>query len=410
MSLPVVTTSMPTIPLGCAVGGELHVVGRAKAPIAHLHDAGLCIGGARACILGLAAVAPLGRSHFRQPLQRGLDALFAFTRRAQLGGLGSPAGLARVNFGQRLERSHQLARLTKVFLQTGLPTQRGRPGVGPHPHSVLRNTLQRDGARVRHRGHVFGEHLVHQLVVGAAKIVQRVVVHVNAAADPAVRVVRRRQPRDLTPAAHTVQRGVQPQREQDARVDRRTPGNRTTRLDGIKQRAQVLAFDVAPDEPGAVVFSQQRLQVRCAQLDLLPIRLEYARRALATLFGSRLRRRLNVRGTGLRQVLEQSRFLACRGACGILDSRVRIGKSRKDPPGVLGVARFLRLCQRTTLVVVRRVDDRRRRAQLRIGHALVEVANRHCVPRRVVCAVRTSTRSPSFARRPRVPDVSGSAP
>ena len=57
-----------------------------------------------------------------------------------------------------------------------------------------------------------------------------------AAADPAIGVVLPRQARDLAPAAHTVQRGVQPQGEQDAWVDGPAPRRCTSRLDGVERR------------------------------------------------------------------------------------------------------------------------------------------------------------------------------
>lgn len=68
-----------------AGGGKLLVEGRAKTAIAHLHDPGLRIGGARPGVLGLAAVALLGRRHFGQLLQCRLDALLPLLGSAQPG-------------------------------------------------------------------------------------------------------------------------------------------------------------------------------------------------------------------------------------------------------------------------------------------------------------------------------------
>ena len=66
-----------------------------------------------------------------------------------------------------------------------------------------------------------------------------------------------RQPRHLASAAHAFERGVQPQREQDMRVDRRAPGVAATRLDRIGQPAEVLPLGVAPHQTGAVLLAQQ---------------------------------------------------------------------------------------------------------------------------------------------------------
>lgn len=81
----------------------------------------------------------------------------------------------------------------------------------------------------------------------------RVVVHRHAPADPAIGIVLGAQPRDLATAAHTVKDGVQPQREQDARIDRCTPRVVAPRLDRVVQRAQVLPHHAAPHQTGAMV-------------------------------------------------------------------------------------------------------------------------------------------------------------
>ena len=126
-----------------ARGGELHVVGRPEAAVAHLHHARVGIGGARSG-LGLGAVALLGCGHFGQLLQRGSDALFALQGRAQLGRLRVALGLARVRLGLRLDRLHQLAGLAQVFVQAGLAAKRRRPCISANAHAVLRHALQAD--------------------------------------------------------------------------------------------------------------------------------------------------------------------------------------------------------------------------------------------------------------------------
>ena len=65
----------------------------------------------------------------------------------------------------------------------------------------------------------------------------------------------------FTLAADTVQPGVQPKREQHARVDRGALCVTAIRLDRLDQLAQVLARDVAPHQPGPVVLWQQRFEV-----------------------------------------------------------------------------------------------------------------------------------------------------
>jgi hypothetical protein len=71
---------------------------------------------------------------------------------------------------------------------------------------------------------------------------------------------------------HALQRGVQPQREQHARVDGRTACVVAASLDGLEQRAQVLAHDVAPHQASPVVGGQQGFEVISSQFDLQPVR------------------------------------------------------------------------------------------------------------------------------------------
>ena len=118
------------------------------------------------------------------------------------------------------------------------------------------------------RGHVVAEQLIHEFAVGNTKVVERVVVDRYATAYPAVGIVLTAQARDFAPAAHAVERGVQPQCEQNARVDCSTPRRSATRLDGIEQPAQILTHDIAPNEPRTMVLSKQRLKIRGAQFDL----------------------------------------------------------------------------------------------------------------------------------------------
>jgi len=200
-----------------------------------------------------------------------LDALFALFGRAQPGRLRLPLGKAGGRLGLCLDRLHQIARLAQVFVQAGLAAERGRTGVGANAHAVLRHPLQADRTDGDQCGHVVGEQFVHQRFVASTEVVDRVVVHRHAPADPPVRVVLQAQTREFAPTAHAVQCGVQPKGEQDVRVDRRTTGIGAARLDRPDQFAQVLAHDVAPHQPGPMVLGQQRFQVRGPQFNLQPV-------------------------------------------------------------------------------------------------------------------------------------------
>ena len=80
------------------------------------------------------------------------------------------------------------------------------------------------------------------------QVVDRVVVDRHAAADPPVGVVLLAQPSDFAPATHALQRGVQPQREQHARVNGRAARVAATGLDSLEQFAQILTHDVTPNK------------------------------------------------------------------------------------------------------------------------------------------------------------------
>lgn len=95
-------------------------------------------------------------------------------------------GPGRVTLGLSLERLHQLAGLLEVLLQAGLAAKGGRTGVGAHAHAVLRHARQADRACCGQGGHVVCEQVVHQGFVAGAKVVECVVVHRDAPANPAV--------------------------------------------------------------------------------------------------------------------------------------------------------------------------------------------------------------------------------
>jgi len=332
-----------------AGAGQLHLERRPEAAVAHLHRPRIGIGGACARIFGPVPVAPLGRLHLRQLLQCRTDALFALLGRPLARGLGLAAGCSRVGRGALLDVAHEFASFGKVLLQAGFAPERRRASIGAHPHAVLRHALQADRARTGQRRHVGRQHLVHQRLVARAKVVERVVVHRHPAADPAIRVVLAHQPGNLPPAAYAFQRRVQPQREQDARVDRRAPSVATPRLDRLKQPAQVLLLDVAPHQPCAVLLAQQRLQVRRPQFDLAAVGPQQARRALPLGRRLRLPRPLGLPLIYPRQVLEQTaaRFVLVLGFAHVQHQASRMpaaGGRRKTLAPSEGVNEFNTPC------------------------------------------------------------------
>jgi len=84
------------------------------------------------------------------------------------------------------------------------------------------------------------------------------------------------------------------------------PALLSARLDHLDEPAQVLPLDVAPHQPGQMVLAQQRLQVRCAQLDLAAVGLQQPRSTLALGSLARLLRRLRLFRLHCRQVLKET--------------------------------------------------------------------------------------------------------
>jgi len=189
MSLPALTTSTPTIPLRFAVGGELGVVGRTEAPVGHLHHAGIGIGGRGSGFFGLATAAHLGSFQFGQALQRFFHPLFnlalgTFTHR-----LRASACLPRIFVDLLFERLHPLARLLQTFVERAAAAEGCRSGAGAHPHAVLRDPFELDRSSAHQRRYAGAEQLVKCARVLGAKVAQAVVVDLQPAADPAVRIV-----------------------------------------------------------------------------------------------------------------------------------------------------------------------------------------------------------------------------
>ena len=166
-------------------------------------------------------------------------------------------------------------------------SKRRRPRAGPHPHPVLGNPAQIDQSLGHQLGHALSEQAVEHRPVRYAKVRQRVCAHGDAAADPPVRIVLAAKPLERSRAAHPLRRRVDPQREQDPRIDRRPPCVPFHRLDPLVEHRQVQPFDELPHRPGSVVLREQTLQIRRSKLELRPVRTQYPRLLLHDLTPAR---------------------------------------------------------------------------------------------------------------------------
>ncbi len=254
--------------LAGGVGGELGVVGRPKAAVGHLHDGGLGIGGGGPRRLARFSLFSLDLGHLGQALQRPLDALLTLPGGALAGSLLAAGDGAGVLLDLALEPLDLGTRLLQALLQRGAATERGGPGTGAHPRTVLGNALEGHHAFGQQQRNILAEQGIERLLVGTAEVRKSVVVDRHSAADPAVDIVLLDQPGDRPRAAHPVEGRVQPQGEQDFRGDGGAPAATFQRADVSVHAAQVGPLDPRPHQTRTVPVRQQGLQVAGTQLQL----------------------------------------------------------------------------------------------------------------------------------------------
>ena len=259
--------------------GQLYVERWPVAAVAHLHHPRVGIRGAGSCLLGLFTVAPRPPA-LRQLLQRGADALLALLRGTLARSLRPAAGRCRIGRGAFLDVIDQLA------------------GLGQKCCSRLacrRNDAAPASARTRMPSCATRSRLIAPAEASAAtlavstssiklsfperKVVERVVIHRHATADPAVGVALARETGNLRPlpTASSVAYSHSANRIRGSIADRPALLPRAL-IDSIN-RLQV-PLDVAPTPASPVILTQQRLQVRGAQFDLPAVGLQQPRRAL----------------------------------------------------------------------------------------------------------------------------------
>jgi len=158
-----------------------------------------------------------------------------------------------------------------MFFQGRFAAERGGTRTGTHAHAVLGDSVQRDQLLLHQQRHALGQQPVEKLHLLRAKVRQRVVIHAYPAANPLKGQVGLAAPSQLPRRSDASQRGVQPQRHHDSRVDRRVSRMMLHRLDSAQQRRHVYSQDVLPDDPRLVVLRQHVVPAAGAKLDLLPV-------------------------------------------------------------------------------------------------------------------------------------------
>ena len=247
------------------IGRELDVIARPKAPVAHLHDPRVGIGrrGPRG---GRRPLPRFRRRDRGQVRERVVDPRQPLLRRAVL---GRRLATRRRPVGWARRPRHLCAGGAQARLQRGLAPKRPDPGRRANPRPVLRHPRQPDHAAIHQRADRLRQQIVQLRRMLHPKIREGVVIHRHAPTHPPVRVVAIAQPVHLPRTAHAIDRGVQPQRDQNLRIDRRAPRAIGPRPDPLVEPAQVQAFHEVPDQSRRVARGQERLQVARLQLHLL---------------------------------------------------------------------------------------------------------------------------------------------
>ena len=145
-----------------------------------------------------------------------------------------------------------------------------------------------------HEGHLAGheecrhapdEEILEQVGLGHPELREGVVVDRYPATDPAVRVVLVAQAVERPGAADALERRIQPERDEDGRIDRRPTRVALDRADAVIEGGQIARLDEGPHEARLVVRGQEALEVRRAQGELSPVRALQARASAAIRLG-----------------------------------------------------------------------------------------------------------------------------
>ena len=105
----------------------------------------------------------------------------------------------------------------------------------------------------------------------AAKIIEPVIGHLDAAADPPVGVVKLDELGDLPAAADAVAGGEHPERQQDLRIDRRRAGALAARPQLAVQAAQIELLDDRDDRARGKRCGERGVEIDAAPAELRAI-------------------------------------------------------------------------------------------------------------------------------------------
>ena len=193
-----------------------------------------------------------------------------------MGSVGARQAAVPLAFGPLDE----LRSFFQALAQRAFPAERPDAGTRAHAHAIVCDACQGHHPLVAQRGNRLREQVVEGGVVRHAKITQRVMVHRDAPAQPTIRIMGVAHALQLARTPDPVNGGIQPQRDQDLRVNRWPPCVPLARLDRGEKRRDIQALDKAPHQSRGVARWQQRLKVGRGQFNLGAIRRLVARRRI----------------------------------------------------------------------------------------------------------------------------------
>ena len=135
--------------------------------------------------------------------------------------------------------------------------KRGRPGTGADAHAVLSHTVEIDQPLLAEYRHGVFQHPLQNIGILDAEVGQGVGVDGEAAGQPEVGVVMDAQGGQGIGTFDAGQGGVQPQGDEEAGVDGRASGDRTTGANAVIQDREVESLGEMPDGAcGVIGFDQ----------------------------------------------------------------------------------------------------------------------------------------------------------
>ena len=197
----------------------------------------------------------------------------------------------------------RLGALLQEPLQRLAAAERGGPCTGADAHAVLRDAVQIDQTSFAQHLHGMLEQLPQELGAVGAEIGEGMVVDGDPTGEPAEGVVTDAQVGQLPGAGEAGEGGIQPQGDEQTRVDGRSSGNAAACPNGVKQECEVQPLDVRPNSASGVVGFEEFIDGD-GRKELLAIRDRQTRSGGAVGHGKRQTRGVghggaNSRGFGL---------------------------------------------------------------------------------------------------------------